>query len=278
MTRLVAAANAAAWTTAALHQLRSTERPQLQRTNFRGREVSLAGGIAAAVGTLAGVAGAGGRTAVAAALAVVPAGGLGALDDLTEAPDQRSTKGLRGHLGALREGRVTTGFLKLAGISLGGLAAGTLLAGGRGSVATWRGIGDAVASGALVAGTANLVNLLDLRPGRALKAVGVAAAPLAFTPAPAGAVAAGVVGAVAAAAPADLAETTMLGDTGANALGAGLGVALAAQRSPAVRLVALAVVVGGILASEKISFSAVIERTSWLRTLDALGREGTQRP
>lgn len=273
--RLVAAVNGGAWTSAARLQIEvlpETVRRPLERTNFAGRTVSLAGGIAAATGALAGVASAGGRPGLAACLAVAPAGALGALDDLTEQPEDRSTKGLKGHLTALSQGKVTTGFLKLSGIGLAGLAAGTVLAAGRGSTSTWRGIADAVASGALVAGTANLVNLLDLRPGRALKVVGAAALPLAAIPGPGAGVAAGVCGAVAAAAPSDLAESTMLGDTGANALGAALGVALAASPHPAVRWGALGVVVAGTLASERVSFSAVIERTPWLRALDQAGR------
>jgi len=275
VSRLVPAVNAAAMTLGArlqLHVLSDDAVQRLERTNFAGRTVSLAGGIAAAVGALAGVASAGGRPGLAAVVAVAPAGALGALDDLGEQPEDRSTKGLRGHLSALRDGQVTTGFLKLTGIGLAGLAAGTILAGARGSTRTWRGIADSVASGALVAGTANLVNLLDLRPGRALKAVAAVALPLAVVPGPATSVASGVLGATAAAAPGDLAESTMLGDTGANALGAGLGVALAASPHPAVRLGALAVVVAGTLASERVSFSAVIERTAWLRALDQAGR------
>lgn len=275
MSRLLAVINGAAWTVAGRLQaqaLPETLTRGLERTNFAGRTVSLSGGIGAATGMLAGSASAGGRVGLAACLAVGPAGALGALDDLTEQPEDRATKGLRGHLRALSRGQVTTGFLKLSGIGLAGLAAGTVLASGRGSTRTWRGIADSFASGALVAGTANLVNLLDLRPGRALKVVGAAALPLALVSGPGAGVAAGVCGAAAAAAPSDLAESTMLGDTGANALGAGLGVALAASPRAGVRWGALGVVVAATLVSERVSFSAVIERTGWLCAVDQAGR------
>lgn len=273
MRRIIAVVNGAAWVRGGLAELRRDPLPELERTNFRGRTVSLGGGVAAAVGTLAGTLSAGGRDATAGVVAVLPAAALGAWDDLGEAPEDRATKGLRGHLRALREGRLTTGAAKLAGITTAGLAAGAILAAGRGRLAG-TGLLDAVTSGALVAGTANLVNLLDLRPGRALKVTAIVAAPLAVVGGPGSAVAAGVAGAAGGALPSDLAETTMLGDTGANALGAALGVALAAHPLPAVRLGALAVVVAGTLASEKVSFSAVIERTPALRALDGAGRLG----
>lgn len=272
MNRVVAAATGAAFTVAGLAQVRAEPRPNLERTNYRGRSVSLAGGLATAVGTLAGVASAGGRPAMAGALAVGAASAFGALDDLTEQPQARATKGLRGHLGALRRGEVTTGFVKLAGITTAGLAAGAILASSQPRRSGPARALDAFARGALIAGTANLVNLLDLRPGRALKVVGALTGTTALVPSPGAAVAAGVLGAVGAALPSDLAETTMLGDTGANAIGAGVGTALAALPCPWVRGGALAVVIAATLASERVSFSAVIERTPWLKALDDAGR------
>ena len=62
------------------------------------------------------------------------------------------------------------------------------------------------------------------------------------------------------------------GDAGANALGALLGVALAARTGPAGRALALTVLAGLTAASEKVSFTKVIQNTPGLRDLDALGR------
>ena len=84
--------------------------------------------------------------------------------------------------------------------------------------------------------------------------------------------AAAVLGTAGAAFDQDLAETDMLGDGGANALGAALGAALVLSAPRRVRLAALGVVVGLTVASEKVSFTRVIERTPVLRELDALGR------
>ena len=70
----------------------------------------------------------------------------------------------------------------------------------------------------------------------------------------------------------------MLGDCGANALGAGVATAGAATLPRPARLLALAGVVALNLASERVSFTSVIERTPWLRALDQLGREPSPRP
>ena len=63
----------------------------------------------------------------------------------------------------------------------------------------------------------------------------------------------------------------MLGDCGANALGATLGAAAAGLPRPA-RIALLAAITGLTAASEKVSFTKVIERTPALRWLDMLGR------
>ncbi|MCO7222617.1 hypothetical protein NH342_22765, partial [Klenkia sp. PcliD-1-E] len=89
---------------------------------------------------------------------------------------------------------------------------------------------------------------------------------------PAGAAVAGPLGAALAVLPDDLGERVMLGDCGANALGAVLGLRLAAVRSRGTRATALGVVTALTLASEKVSFTRVIEATPGLRQLDRLGR------
>ncbi|MDQ1681060.1 MAG: hypothetical protein QOI42_1919 [Frankiaceae bacterium] len=236
--------------------------------NYRGTPVSLRGGPAAAAGVLTGsvAAGIAGpahlRVTAAASVATTAAATAGWYDD-TRAERTVRAKGLRGHLGALRTGTLTTGAVKLAVLAAGGHASARLL--GRGRV-------DALLSGALVAGTANLVNLLDLRPGRAAKATIAAGLLVALG----GGHGAGVAGAAAGAALADLgpdlAEESMLGDTGSNALGAALGVALAAGRFRVVRLAALGAVSGLTIASERVSFSSVIDGSPALRRVDAWGR------
>ena len=260
---------------------RDPQAAALHRTNFHGRTVTLAGGPALAAGATLGAAlGAPGPAAAAAAVtAGATAGAVGFYDDLVgNRPEQKAAKGFAGHLGALREGRVTSGLVKIAGVGTAGLAAAALLSTdprvrahpGRAQGGAVRRSTDVLLGAGVIAGTANLLNLLDLRPGRALKAGALIGAPLAMGHG--GGLAAGTLGAGAALLPADLGEDIMLGDAGANALGALLGVALAARSGPVGRAVALSVLVALTAASEKVSFTKVIQDTPWLRELDALGR------
>ncbi|GAB2477153.1 hypothetical protein [Xylanimonas ulmi] len=239
------------------------------RVNHRGEPISLLEGPAVAAGLAAGALVAGrGRGRIAGVTAAVGAGAFGLVDDLAEDTSTR-TKGLRGHLGALAQGRLTTGGLKVLGIGATSIVAAAAGTRKTGSAAQW--CGDVVVNGALIAGAANLANLLDLRPGRALKA----ASALAVVPVGGPLAAAGtgaVLGAGAAAWPGDLGERDMLGDSGANALGALVGARLALGLPRPLRLAALAGVVGLNLASERVSFSAVIAQTPWLKAVDDLGR------
>jgi glucosyl-3-phosphoglycerate synthase len=171
-----------------------------------------------------------GRPVVAAIAAV------GLADDLWSGPE----RGFRGHL---RAGR-TTGVLKLVGIPLLGL------------VATRR------VSGALLVGlSANALNQLDTRPGRALKAYLAASA---------------AVGAPRGLAvlllPYDLREMVMLGDAGSNALGAMLGLNSVERLTGRDRWAAIGALAGLTLLGERTSLGALIERTPGLAQVDRLGR------
>jgi UDP-N-acetylmuramyl pentapeptide phosphotransferase/UDP-N-acetylglucosamine-1-phosphate transferase len=189
---------------------------------------------------------------------------FGAVDDL-RADSATSSKGLRGHLGALSHGTVTTGALKILGIGVSGVVASVLL------TPRPRTLPDVIVGAGLVAGSANLLNLFDLRPGRTLK---VAAAAATMGTLAGSEQAAAALGVALAALPDDLGERTMLGDTGANALGALLGSAVAAAPPRAVRYGVLAIVVALTLASERVSFSKVIEGSAPLHCLDQWGRLG----
>jgi hypothetical protein len=231
------------------------------RTNHRGEPVTLLEGPAVAAGAVAGVLAQAmmrpeaRRASAAAAVAGAGAAAFGGYDDLAGSGDRR---GFRGHLGALRDGEVTTGAVKLGGIGLVGLASASIAGGAPVDIAINAG---------LVAGGANLLNLFDLRPGRAIKVAVACGAPgimgIGVTAAP--------LGAALALLPEDLGERAMLGDAGANALGAMLGAAAAGLPRPA-RIALLAGIAGLTAASEKVSFTKVIARTPALNRLDMLGR------
>ncbi|QZN84413.1 hypothetical protein [Cellulomonas sp. C5510] len=286
--RRLAAAAAARVTTTLVRGLLDDDPPggarTWERTNHRGEPVSLLGGPAVAAGVLAGglVGAPSTRDGAALAVATGAATAFGLVDDLTEDREGAVRKGLKGHLGALARGEVTTGGLKVLGIGAGALVAAALSrphdarTAGRSRVVLR--LVDVAVDGALVAASANLVNLLDLRPGRALKAAGIAAAPAGVLGGRGGATAAAVLGAVAAELPDDLAERDMLGDSGANAVGAALGVVAVQQCPRPVRAALLAGVVALTVASERISFTQVIARTPVLREVDGWGRRPAHVP
>ncbi len=271
MRRLFLAALAAAAAPAATKAIQGSRfSKDLERTNFRGATVSLAGGPAlAATATVSAAAGAADtRTASAVLAAGLGSAAVGLYDDVVGArPEQKGYKGFRGHLRGLGEGRLTAGAVKIAGVGASALLASALLPSKR------KGFGrvvDVALGAGVIAGSANLLNLLDLRPGRALKSSLIVAGPL--SGGRQGAIMAGPMGAASALLPQDLDEEIMLGDTGANALGAVLGVRVAAGSGRFGRAVVLAGIAALTLASEKVSFTKVIEKTPGLRELDAFGR------
>ncbi|THV41363.1 hypothetical protein [Glycomyces buryatensis] len=275
---------AAGGTIAAISAIRRSKwAADLDRVNHKGDTVSLAEGPGVTIGaTAASIAGANSPGyAVAAATAGLTSGAVGLYDDMADTKGEKA-KGFKGHVGALLKGRLSAGLVKVLGISAAGLASAALVDAEsdrrpKGTLARLWNIG---VGGGVIAGTANLINLFDLRPGRALKVVSVLAAPLSRPPgqgarstAVGGANTALAISASAAAAMADdLDGKTMLGDCGANALGALLGLSYIARTGPVGRHFALVGVGALIGASERVSFTKVIAETPVLRELDELGR------
>ncbi len=186
-------------------------------------------------------------------------------DDRSEQADRPLRRGWRGHGAAVLRGEPSTGALKAVGsLGLALFAMSYLgLSNGRWLLAT----------GVLVLAT-NVFNLLDLRPGRATKAFVLLGAGLAIgsgevrplwslglfvSPA----LLAGVY---------DLRERAMLGDTGANLLGALAGLWLVLTLSATGQLVALALLLLITLYGELKSISELVERVPGLRELDSWGR------
>ncbi len=264
------------------------------RTNHAGSTVTLLEGPAWVGGAAAGAAAAtavgavvsrlapgsagrsAGGSAGATALVALSAGALGALDDLVGGT---ADKGLKGHLRALGRGEVTTGAVKIVGLGLTGLLGVALVDSrgpGRGAAerpvgsgrSRWTAVLSSLVGGAVVAGAANAVNLFDLRPGRALKVTVAAGLPLVG-----GVAAATAVGSSLGVVRDDLRASSMLGDTGANAAGALLGLALVERTGLVGRATALVGLAALTLASERVSFTQVIEANPVLRRIDEWGRE-----
>ncbi|GAA3616293.1 hypothetical protein GCM10022199_20820 [Marihabitans asiaticum] len=247
------------------HRLPAPARRALERTSFDGSAVTLAEGPAWVAATAIAAAAAGDATALGC---VLGSGAAGLVDDLV---GDAGTKGVRGHLGALRRGRVSTGSLKIVTIIGAAAWAARREAGGE---RAWL-----LVDAGVIAGTANLLNLFDLRPGRALKVGCLIGLPLLTRPAGRPALAAGL-GAGLGVLPHDLAGRSILGDCGANALGSLLGLSAVRALRPTTRAGVLGGVLALTLASERISFTRVIEATPALRALDQLGRsrpEGAKR-
>lgn len=254
--------------------------PSLLRENHRGIQVPLAAGILVVLTVLFVEAG---RVVTGAVLeqgpvpsvsvprtlvlaAVLGFGLLGLWDDVVGDAHDR---GFRGHLRALARGRLTTGGIKLAG---GGALALVLVAPLADDSLRWL-----AADALLIALAANLMNLLDRAPGRALKAGLIAYVPLALAcgTTSVGAALAPVVGAGAGLFPDDLRERIMLGDCGANVIGAVLGLGAVLQLGSGPKIIVLGLLVALNIASELVSFSSVIERVDILRAFDRAGRKVT---
>jgi len=249
----------------------------LQRQNYRGRQLPTAVGVLVPVTALF-VVGAGrvgllaaqrapswDQLAAATLLTTAGFGLLGAFDDVVGVGQ---SGGFKGHLRALARGELTSGVVKLLGGAALGIVVSGPLATGDGTVV------GALRDGAVVALAANAVNLFDRAPGRAVKvaaAVFVVAAVVARTPVLA-TPAVGIGAGLGLLRP-DLQERAMLGDAGANPLGALCGLALlCAVPSSGGRWLVLAALLALNGASEFVSFSRVIDAVPPLRWADRLGR------
>lgn len=250
--------------------------PALARRNHRDRVVPTAAGVLIVLTVLVveagravlGSVGVGDEPGLTTARSLVffaafGFGLLGLVDDVVAEGDDR---GFRGHVGALLHGRLTTGLVKLVGG--GGIA--IVLVAIPGDTPRGRLLADA----ALIALAANLGNLFDRAPGRVIKVSLIAYVPLAVAVGTgvAGVAIAPVIGAAVGLLVPDLRERLMLGDTGANVLGAVLGVGVVLGLGPTARTIVLVVLGVLNLAAELVSFSGVIERVPPLRALDRLGR------
>ena len=195
------------------------------------------------------------------ALGAAGSGLVGAYDDLYGVAQ---VKGFRGHLRALRAGTVTSGLIKIVGVGARRPAAAVIIGAITTRPAGWP---TSCIDTALIAGTANLVNLLDLRPGRAAKVIMLLGLPLVGH-------GGGRRRRRGGRQPAE--RSGRRGRCSATAVPTRW--APAWRPSPPTRCPGRPGcsrwprIAGLNLASERVSFTAVIEKTPWLRRLDQLGR------
>lgn len=185
----------------------------------------------------------------------------GALDDLI---GNRNISGLKGHFKSLFKGELTTGGFK----ALFGGFVGLVV-----SVCISSSIVDIIVNTLIIALSTNLMNLFDLRPGRAIKAYLVIMIPIYIT-------LTGytkvfpllILPNVLAYFNTDLKARGMMGDTGSNVLGISIGVLMALGYGIKVRLAWLVFLILMHLITEKFSLTKIIEKNRVLKFIDNLGR------
>lgn len=242
------------------------ERAEFVRPNFRGQAVPTGAGVIIALiyasllllwqivfpSPLVPV-----LSFVTVAMALV-----GFVDDVL---GDKRTQGLAGHVRLLLGGGLSTGGVKAVFGGVVGLAA---------SAAVVDGVYTVIVGAVVIALSANAVNLLDLRPGRAVKAAVILGVVLygVSSGAPVWPYVLPLLAVLVVYAPFDLQARAMLGDAGANTLGALLGVAAtAALSATALTVFAVGLAVLHVWA-ERGSISRTIDRVPVLKVLDEWGR------
>jgi UDP-GlcNAc:undecaprenyl-phosphate GlcNAc-1-phosphate transferase len=186
---------------------------------------------------------------------------LGFVDDVLSG----ESRGMRGHAAAALGGSFSSGLLKALGtLGLALLVASSLPGDKR----------DFLLATAVLVLATNAFNLLDLRPGRSVKALvllGIALTAATQITEPAAAL--GIfLGPVLVCGYFDLREQAMLGDAGSNVIGAIAGVWIVLTLDPGEQLIALLALLLINIYGEFRSISTVIEKVPGLRHLDSLGR------
>lgn len=191
---------------------------------------------------------------------------LGFMDDIL---GSRDALGLKGHIRALLSGKLTTGIIKAAGVFLISLIASIFL-----SFGFW----TIILNTLLTALFTNLLNMLDLRPGRAVKfyifltiTFGINAlltgryySFILILP---------IISSVIGYFPFDLKARCMMGDAGSNLLGISAGILSVIQSSYFGKLILLFLLIMIHVITEKHSLSDVIKHSRLLSFFDNLGRE-----
>ena len=186
------------------------------------------------------------------------------LIDSTITIGNRDVSGLKGHFKSLFKGKLTTGGFK----ALFGGFVGLII-----SVCISKNIADIIVNTLVIALSTNLMNLFDLRPGRAIKVYLVIMIAIFFT-------LTGyvqilpllIIPNVLAYFNYDLKAKAMMGDTGSNVLGISIGILMVMGYTFKVRVSWLVFLVLIHILTEKFSLTKIIEKNKVLNFIDKLGR------
>lgn len=191
---------------------------------------------------------------------------LGFADDML---GSRNVSGLKGHFRALLSGQLTTGALK----ALGGLLVAFMI-----SSLWFDSLGEIIVSTLVLALFTNLLNLLDLRPGRAIKFYLCLLFILGLSSFFTGAhhwfaLMLPLIGTVIGYFPFDLKACSMMGDAGSNVLGISVGMLAVSQLDYQGKLIVLVFLILIHWFTEKYSLSTIIANNRLLSLFDNLGRQ-----
>lgn len=240
---------------------------RLTRTNFQGKQIPCGFGFAVVIAmvptyiTMLLVRGVDLRV-VLFGFTLTAFGTLGLLDDIY---GTREAGGFLGHFGLLKKGRVSTGLIKAVVGGLLGLAVGGFVSGFR--------LTDTLINALLITLFANLLNLLDLRPGRAVSCYWIGMLVLLLVKHEKSQVWVSLLPTflpTAVITTLDRSAKVMIGDAGSNALGALLGLSIACEASLVSKIIIIVLVSGIHAYSEVRSISRLIERHRALRSVDRL--------
>ncbi|AFS78410.1 putative phospho-N-acetylmuramoyl-pentapeptide-transferase [Gottschalkia acidurici 9a] len=195
-------------------------------------------------------------------ITVMLMGLVGMLDDLI---GEKNVKGFKGHIKSLFRGKLTTGGLK----AIIGFLSATLF-----SISISKNYLDMIVNIFLIALFTNLINLFDLRPGRAGKVFAVISITLLITSyiKSYDFIIYSALGIIIVYMRYDLKARAMMGDVGSNALGITLGAFCALTHSLNIKIVYLVILLILHIISEFYSFSKIINKSKILSFLDNLGR------
>lgn len=188
---------------------------------------------------------------------------VGIIDDLM---GDKNATGFKGHFYSFFRGKITTGFLKAF---IGGIISLII------SLIYSSSIEELILNSIIMALFTNLLNLLDLRPGRAIKTylfLGILFIIIGISEINQ-VVLFSIIGYCLGYLPQDLKAKSMMGDVGSNPLGISLGIVSIVNFSMNIRYLILLILFFAHLISEKYSISEIIKNNSILNFIDELGRK-----